>query len=94
MLLDFPELAVVGGHLGFPWIDELTSLTIKFPNFYVDTSAYALHRLPSSFIDYMTTIGSQRVMFGTNWPMLCPVECLSAIDTLALTAAQREDFLQ
>jgi uncharacterized protein len=48
VLLDFPELVVVGGHVGFPWLDELTTLTIKFPNFFVDTSAYALHRLPKA----------------------------------------------
>ena len=47
MLLDFPELVVVGGHVGFPWLDELTTLTIKFPNFLVDTSAYTLERLPA-----------------------------------------------
>jgi len=47
--LDFPELTIVGGHVGFPWIDEIVSLALKYPNFYVDTSAYALHRLPSAF---------------------------------------------
>jgi hypothetical protein len=25
VLLDFPDLKVVGGHVGYPWIDELTS---------------------------------------------------------------------
>ena len=39
VLLDFPELVVVGGHVGFPWIDEVISLAHKYPNFYVDTSA-------------------------------------------------------
>ena len=50
VLLDFPELVVVGGHVGFPWLDELTTLSVKFANFYVDTSAYALHRLPPAFV--------------------------------------------
>lgn len=93
VLLDFPELTVVGGHVGFPWIDELISLTIKFPNFYVDTSAYALHRLPKSFIEYLKTIGSKRVMFGTNWPMLSPAQCLKHLDGLDLSEEQTQDFL-
>ncbi len=46
VLLDFPELVVVAGHVGFPWLDELVSLTVKSHNFHVDTSAYVLHRLP------------------------------------------------
>ena len=93
VLLDFPELKIVGGHVGFPWIDELISLTVKFPNFYVDTSAYAVHRLPADFIEFMKGIGSSRVMFGTNWPMLSPGRCLKQLDALGLNDEQREAFL-
>ena len=93
VLLEFPELVVVGGHVGFPWIDELVSLTIKFPNFYVDTSAYAVHRLPANFVEFMKGPGAKRVMFGTNWPMLSPKRCLERIDELGLTDAQRNMFI-
>lgn len=93
VLLDFPELVVVGGHVGYPWVNELISLTIKFPNFHVDTSAYAVHRLPTEFLDYMKGVGSVRVMFGTNWPMLSPARCLAEIDLLGLTDDQRNAFL-
>jgi predicted TIM-barrel fold metal-dependent hydrolase len=93
VLLEFPELVVVGGHVGFPWIDELVSLTVKFPNFHVDTSAYTLHRLPRDFVDYMKGPGSQRVMFGTNWPMLSPQRCLEQLDALGLEPQQRQAFL-
>lgn len=93
VLLDFPELIVVGGHVGFPWVDELISLTIKFPNFHVDTSAYAVHRLPPDFVAYMKDIGSSRVMFGTNWPMLSPTQCLAKLDALDLSQKQQDAFL-
>ncbi|MEO0438704.1 MAG: amidohydrolase family protein [Pseudomonadota bacterium] len=93
VLLDFPELKIVGGHVGFPWIDELISLTIKFPNFFVDTSAYAVHRLPESFVKYMKGLGSERVMFGTNWPMLSPQQCLRQLDRLGLSQQQEDAFL-
>lgn len=93
VLLEFPELKVVGGHVGFPWIDELTSLAIKFPNFYVDTSAYALHRLPPDFVAFMKGPGRGRVMFGTNWPMLSPAQCLKGLDGLGLKDAEKEAFL-
>ena len=92
VLLEFPELVVVGGHVGFPWINELISLTVKFPNFYVDTSAYVLHRLPSEFVAYMKGIGQQRVMFGTNWPMISASDCLKNIDRLKLTPEQERAF--
>jgi predicted TIM-barrel fold metal-dependent hydrolase len=93
VLLDFPELVVVGGHVGFPWLDELVTLTIKFPNFYVDTSAYILRRLPSAFIDFMKGLGAGRVMFGSNWPMLDPARCLEGLDALQLAPEGRAAFL-
>lgn len=93
VLLDFPELVVVGGHVGLPWLDELVSMTIKFPNFHVDTSAYALHRLPPSFVDYLRGVGRGRVMFGTNWPMLSPAQCLTGLDSMGMTPDEREAFL-
>ena len=93
VLLDFPELVVIGGHVGFPWLDELTTMTIKFPNFYVDTSAYALHRLPPAFVEWMKGLGKNRVMFGTNWPMLSPQKCLEGLPTFGLTPEQSTAFL-
>lgn len=93
VLLDFPELVVVGGHVGFPWLDELITLTVKFPNFYVDTSAYVLRRLPPAFVDYMRGLGAERVMFGSNWPMLAPAKCLEGLDGLKLPGEGRSAFL-
>jgi predicted TIM-barrel fold metal-dependent hydrolase len=62
VLLEFPELVVVAGHVGFPWLDELVTLTVKFHNIHVDTSAYVLHRLPPAFVNWMKGIGKNRVI--------------------------------
>jgi len=93
VMLDFPELVVVGGHVGFPWLDEVMTMAVKFRNFHVDTSAYALHRLPPAFVDFLRGVGRERVMFGTNWPMLHPARCLAGLDALGLDDATRTAFL-
>lgn len=93
VLLDFPELTVVGGHVGVPWISEILSLAMKFPNFHLDTSAYAVHRLPAEFVEFMRGPGRHRVMFGTNWPMLDPGRALAELDRLGLDDQARELFL-
>src|SRR6516164_8091834 len=93
VLLDFPELVVVGGHVGFPWLDELVTLSVKFPNFHVDTSAYTVRRLPFGFVDYMKGLGATRVMFGTNWPMIPHAKCLEGLDALDLSPEGRSAFL-
>ena len=93
VLLDFPDLVVVGGHVGYPWIDEVLSLAHKYPNFHVDTSAYALHRLPAELVAFMRGEGRSRVLFGTNWPMLSPARCLAQLDALKLDDDARRLFL-
>ena len=93
VLLDFPELVVVGGHVGYPWIDEVLSLATKYPNFHVDTSAYAVHRLPAALVDFMRGRGRTRVMFGTNWPMLSPERALAKLDDLGLDDEARALYL-
>jgi uncharacterized protein len=93
VLLEFPDLVVVGGHVGYPWIDEVISLATKYPNFYVDTSAYAVHRLPAALVDYMRGRGRTRVLFGTNYPMLTPTRALHHLDNLDLDEQARKLFL-
>lgn len=93
VLLEFPELVVVGGHVGFPWIDEVISLATKYPNFYVDTSAYAVHRLPPALVEYLRGHGRTRILFGTNWPMLSASRCLEKIASLELDEETTSLFL-
>lgn len=85
VLLEFPELVVVGGHVGFPWVDEVISLATKYPNFHVDTSAYAAHRLPPGFVEWMRGRGRERVLFGSNWPMISPPAAASGSISSAST---------
>jgi predicted TIM-barrel fold metal-dependent hydrolase len=90
---DFPELRVVGGHIGFPWVNEMISLMMKHSNVYVDTSAYKATRFPAELVAYMRGPGKQKVLFGTNYPMLTPTECLAGIDSLGLSDEVQQLFM-
>ena len=81
---EFPELRIVGGHIGFPWVSEMISLMMKHPNVYVDTSAYKASRFPAELVAYMHGAGKRKVLFGTNYPMLTPADCLDGIEALGL----------
>jgi predicted TIM-barrel fold metal-dependent hydrolase len=91
--LEFPELVVVGGHIGFPWTDEMISLATKYPNVYIDTSAYMPRRYPASLVAYLGEHGRRKVLFGTNYPMLRPAECLAEVEALGLDDDARHRFL-
>lgn len=90
---EFPELRIVGGHIGFPWVAEMISLMMKYPNVYVDTSAYKASRFPAELVAYMRGPGKNKVLFGTNYPMLSPAECLAGLEELALDQAVVDAFL-
>lgn len=91
--LEFPELKIVAGHLGAPWVQETISLAHKFPNFYIDTSAYKASRFPSEFVDYLRKTEARKVMFGTNYPMLTAAQCLKSLDELSLSDEAQERYL-
>lgn len=91
--LDFPELKIVGGHIGYPWTTEMIAVATKFPNVYIDTSAYIPKRYPRELVDYMKGHGGNKVMFGTNYPMITPEKCMSQLDVLELDHTVKELFL-
>jgi predicted TIM-barrel fold metal-dependent hydrolase len=93
VLLTFPELVVVGGHIGHPWTDETIGLAWKHPNFYIDTSAHAPRFYPPQLIHFLETNGRSKVLFGTNWPQLRFDRCVNEAATLELSTPAREAFM-
>ena len=83
--LDFPELTIVCGHVGYPWTEEMVAVARKHPNVVIDTSAYTTKRLPPELIAYMTSkSGREKVLFGSNFPMIAPQHALEGLDQLGL----------
>lgn len=92
--LDFPELVIVGGHVGYPWTEEMIAVCRKHENVYIDTSAYTSKRLPPELVEYMKTdSGRKRVLFGTNYPMISPEYALEGLDELGLDDETRALYL-
>lgn len=91
--IDFPDLVIVGGHIGYPWTEEAIAVATKHPNVYIDTSAYTARRYPAALVDYMRGHGRTRVLFGTNWPMISPKKALEGLDALGLDDEARALFL-
>ena len=92
--LEFPELVIVAGHIGAPWTQEIISLATKFPNLYIDTSAYKANRYPADFVEFLRGRGAKKVLFGSNYPMITPGQCLEDLEGLGLAAEAEERFLR
>jgi len=91
--LDFPELRIVCGHIGYPWTTEMVAVATKHLNVFIDTSAYTAKRYPSELVEYLKKHGREKVLFGTNYPMITPSKCLEGIDEILPDDEIKELFL-
>ena len=80
--IDFPDLAVIGIHIGVPWTDEMISMCWKHENVYTAGDAYAPKHWPKSYVHYANSYGMRKVLFGTDWPVIDPERAVKEIDEL------------
>ena len=80
--IDFPELKLIGIHIGIPWTDEMISMCWKHENVFTAGDAYAPKYWPESFVHYANSYGKNKVMFGTDWPVIDPVRAVKEVEDL------------
>jgi uncharacterized protein len=91
--LEFPELRIVAGHIGYPWTQEMIAVATKHENVFIDTSAYTTKRYPPELVQYMRGHGREKVLFGTNYPMIKAAKALEGLGDLALDDEAKTLFL-
>jgi len=82
--LAFPELTIIGCHLGQPWHEEMMTLAWKHPNVYVETSARAPKHWPASFVEFACGWGRDKVIWATDYPLLGFDRTLTELEALGL----------
>ncbi|TQL47534.1 hypothetical protein FB562_0598 [Homoserinimonas aerilata] len=92
MLLDpvaalFPELQIIMAHPSVPWQDEALSVATHKHNTWIDLSGWSPKYFPTELVRYANTILKDRVLFGSDFPMLTPDRWL---DDAAMTALKPE----
>lgn len=71
--MDFPELTVIAGLGGWPWVQELVALVRRYPNLYLDTAAHRPRHFatPGSgwepLLQFGNTLIQDKVMVGVSW---------------------------
>jgi uncharacterized protein len=82
--IDFPELTLIGIHVGTPWADEMIAMAWKHERVFIGIDAYAPKHLPASLIHYMNSYGSHKVLFGTDWPVIDPRRAVAEMEAHSL----------
>jgi predicted TIM-barrel fold metal-dependent hydrolase len=70
--MDFPELKIIGGLGGWPWVNEMVALVRRHPNLHVDTSAHRAKYLGQAgsgwemLIQFGNTLIQDKVLVGMS----------------------------
>ncbi|MEO0996449.1 MAG: amidohydrolase family protein [Pseudomonadota bacterium] len=92
--IDFPELKLIGIHIGVPWTDEAIAMAWKHENVYLAGDAYAPRHWPASFVHYANTYGSHKVLFGTDWPVIDPERAMREVAELGFRDGSLQRLLR
>jgi len=91
---DFPELKIIGIHIGIPWHDEMIAMAWKHPNVFIGADAHSPRYWPASFVRYADSYGQDKVIFGTDFPVLDFARARREIDALGLKPEARRKLLR
>lgn len=91
--LYFSDLAIVCTHTGWPWTEEAIALAWKHPNLFLGTSAHAPKYWKPELVKFINSHGQDKVMWGTDYPLLNHEESLRQVDGLGLRESSKEKFL-
>ena len=70
--VDFPELTIVLAHPSFPWQDEAISIALHKEQVFIDLSGWSPKYFPPQLVRYANTLLRNRVLFGSDYPLITP----------------------
>jgi predicted TIM-barrel fold metal-dependent hydrolase len=91
---DFPELKLVGIHVGIPWTEEAIAMSWKHKNVYLGSDAHSPKYWPASFVNFINTYGQDKVIFGTDFPVLGFERTRDEIENLGLRPIPKRKLLR
>ncbi len=99
MLLDdvavaFPDLTIIMAHPSFPWQDEALAVATHKPNVYLDLSGWSPKYFPPQLVRYAGSLLQDKMLFGTDYPLITPDRWLADFARLDLKPEARLKILK
>jgi hypothetical protein len=91
---DFPDLQVVLAHPSFPWQDEAISVCLHKTNVWIDLSGWSPKYFPPQLVQYANTLLREKVLFGSDFPLVTPDRWLSDFEQAAFREEVRPLILK
>lgn len=81
---DFPDMPIISAHPGVPWQEEQLSVALHKPNVFIDLSGWSPKYFEPKMVQYANTLLKDKVLFGSDNPVLLPDRWLAEFDKLAI----------
>jgi uncharacterized protein len=81
---DFPELQIILAHPSFPWQEEALAIAVHKPNVYIDLSGWSPKYFPEILIQYTNTRLKNKMLFGSDYPLITPDRWLADFEKIAI----------
>jgi len=89
---DFPELTIISAHPGWPWTSEQLAMLRHKANVYMDLSGVAPRHWPPEIMQQVKLV-QDKLLFGTDWPVLTPERWLEEFATYGVSDDIRAKIL-
>jgi len=91
---DFPGLTVILAHPSVPWQDSAISIATHKANVYIDLSGWSPKYFPPQLVRAMNSLLQDKVLFGTDYPLLTPERWLGDFGKLDIKPDIRPKILK
>ena len=91
---DFPDLKIILAHPSFPWQDEALAVATHKPGVHIDLSGWSPKYFPPQLVQYANTLLKDKVLFGSDFPVLTPDRWLADFEKLAIKDEVRPKILK
>src|SRR5579864_3181634 len=92
--VDFPDMPIIMAHPSFPWQDEALAVATHKPNVYIDLSGWSPKYFPSNLVQYANTLLKDRILFGSDYPVITPDRWLADFAQLPIKPEVRPKVLK
>ncbi|BBH71422.1 4-hydroxyphenyl-beta-ketoacyl-CoA hydrolase [Actinoplanes sp. OR16] len=82
--VDFPDLRIILAHPSFPWQDEALAVATHKEHVYIDLSGWSPKYFPPQLVRYANTLLSDKMLFGSDFPVLTPDRWLADFGKLEM----------
>jgi len=90
----FPDLTIIMAHPSFPWQDEALAVATHKQNVFIDLSGWSPKYFPPQLVRYANSLLQDKVLFGSDFPLITPDRWLADFAKLDMKPAVRPKILK